>query len=150
MCDVPPGLLFGTPIIRPALGRIGSAGLALLLSPLLLASVDRPAETICQRSVPSDSKTCLICHDGTLAGNVAVGRPTLREIGRMGSHPVMVSYEEAYARDPEHFIAPALLDPGIALLNGEVHCMTCHSPAAPGGQVQALAGASLCLRCHCK
>ncbi|MBI5385153.1 MAG: hypothetical protein HZA90_10755 [Verrucomicrobia bacterium] len=101
---------------------------------------------------PADSKQCLSCHDGTFASDQTPLSAGLRVFGRDNDHPVMVSYEAAYLRDPGRFVPPSALNPRLRLLDGQMQCGTCHVQARDGTMQLAVTTqrSRLCLSCHRK
>ncbi len=95
------------------------------------------------------SKGCLSCHDGSIASDVPSG-VRLADWSGPGNHPVMVSYLDAYLRNPSGLVSPQMLDHRVQLEEGKVQCTTCHS-VSPQGQwslVKSNQQSALCLSCH--
>lgn len=101
-----------------------------------------------------ESRTCLSCHDGMLASDVA-------HSGSVGvasdNHPVGIAYGNTlrgtgatrYKSDMP--VIPATsLDPRLRLFNGQVGCGSCHSPYSGEKQYLAISNdrSRLCLSCH--
>jgi hypothetical protein len=101
-------------------------------------------------AAPCDSRSCLACHDGAVASDAGMGRSRLNGTGMSDSHPIMISYVQAFDQAPTKLVAPAQLDRSIRLLHGEVHCVSCHTASADGGWQLARPRAhdALCLGCH--
>jgi len=109
------------------------------------------------RTIDDVSSECLSCHDGSLGRVSAIGVGQWShdgdpEISAPGSHPIGVSYEEAYMRSPKEFRPPSLLDRRITLVNGQVSCLSCHNLYAdtPMKLVMSNERSRLCLSCHRK
>jgi len=123
------------------------------------------------------SKTCLGCHDGTVALNAFGGNTGSSEFLRSGpaflgtnlsnDHPISFIYDTKLAADdgglydPKVTIVPLLdgqtIQKGM-LIKDEIQCTSCHdvhavrSPASQGGGMLLLSnnGSALCLTCHRK
>ena len=76
--------------------------------------------------VLSDSRSCLSCHDGVIAKNAFSPGPADSRYAQPGNHPMMVSYQDAYWRNPMALVAPGALDARLRLVDGKVQCITCH------------------------
>jgi predicted CXXCH cytochrome family protein len=100
----------------------------------------------------ANSISCLACHDGAAASDVGAGPVNHSRSGLGESHPNMISYQLAYGENPTRFVQPALLDPSIQLLNGEVHCVSCHAVSTNQGWqlVRVKMPTQLCVSCHRK
>jgi predicted CXXCH cytochrome family protein len=100
----------------------------------------------------SDSQTCLGCHDGTVAFDRHADLPDAYLLSPNGNHPVLISYNAAYVRNPRSFVEPSRLDPHIALLNGQVQCVSCHTATVQGTWIMVKSNnrSALCLSCHRK
>jgi predicted CXXCH cytochrome family protein len=68
------------------------------------------------------------------------------------NHPVRISYQTAFSRDPGGYVPPSILDERVKLIEGEVHCVSCHAVAPPGRWtlVKSNSRSALCLSCHRK
>ncbi|MHC4081407.1 MAG: cytochrome c3 family protein [Planctomycetota bacterium] len=101
------------------------------------------------------SRTCLECHDGSVApgaadasvpdGSARSHPPVHAPIG--ASHPIGV----AYGLTPGLALKAAdELDPRIRLFEGRVGCGSCHSPFAGGKALLVMSNldSRLCLSCH--
>lgn len=99
-----------------------------------------------------NSAACLACHDGTMARNAFPGRAPGAGDSQGGNHPVLVSYEQAYRRNPAALVAATALDPKLQLVDGKVQCVTCHqlTPAQRWVVVSLPGQRDLCLGCHRK
>jgi predicted CXXCH cytochrome family protein len=100
------------------------------------------------------SDTCLGCHDGTLARDVranvtrGVARPgAASAFEREAGHPIGTEYARAAANHRSRL--RAVRDPGIALEQGRVGCVSCHDLGSPRpGRLAVTVGGSLCPGCH--
>jgi predicted CXXCH cytochrome family protein len=98
------------------------------------------------------SVTCLSCHDGAVARTVSTLGGKLDKRDGQWNHPVMVSYEKAYLKQPRGYVPPSSLDKRLHLSQNQVECVTCHTysedkhwrPAIPNDR------SALCLGCHRK
>lgn len=98
-----------------------------------------------------NSSACLSCHDGTVAGNAMPLPLSETNFDQHFGHPVQVSYEQAYSRQPRVYVAPGALDSRLQLVDGKVQCVTCHTTSESGTWVKvSLANRDLCLGCHLK
>lgn len=96
-------------------------------------------------SLDLQSRSCLGCHDGTVA--TSVGAEVADPSGRHSKgHPVGVRYGRA-----GRGLAPAsMLDARIRLFDGNVGCGSCHSPYSrePSLLVMSNDRSAMCLSCH--
>lgn len=101
----------------------------------------------------TDSRFCLSCHDGSVAGsaqpeNLAGRQLHSAEVSE--THPVEVSYVKALAV-PGKFLVPLLdLPLQVTLTDGKVTCTSCHDgrSALPAKIAMPMAGSALCMACH--
>ena len=113
------------------------------------------------------SKTCMSCHDGTVAvdsfGGVT-GTTTISSTNNLGTvlgndHPISVDYTTALAASKGHMFDPATTASGLGgtiavdmLYVGKVECSSCHDVhnnfGIPGMLKKTNAGSALCLTCH--
>jgi predicted CXXCH cytochrome family protein len=113
------------------------------------ASCDGLADT--PTNMLGNSSACLSCHDGTVAGNAMPLPLSETNYDQHFGHPVQVSYEQAYARQPRVYVAPGALDARLQLVDGKVQCVTCHTTSESGIWVKvSLDNRDLCLGCHLK
>lgn len=122
----------------------------------------------------SMAKTCLGCHDGTVAvagatfittassnwimwdtdTNAAgpVGGATGNvNLGLKGSHPVGVNYSTVQTNQPTEYKATPT--GSVVLENGRVQCVSCHNAHAKTATkmlVEANTNSALCMECHTK
>ena len=99
-----------------------------------------------------NSRACLGCHDGVSASNVRVTDAQSKSRGLTGDHPVLISYAQAYRRNPEELVAPNLIDSRLKLEGGQIGCLTCHSAASQERSFLTLPDTAngLCVSCHKK
>jgi hypothetical protein len=131
-----------------------AAMVTIALLALLMATIPIMARCLDTGTDASSStaNSCLGCHDGAVAPLVLPGAPA-SDFGNLdANHPVRVSYELAYARNPLKYVQASLLDSRIVLVKGEVQCISCHAASANGGWVLTISNdrSSLCLSCHRK
>lgn len=105
--------------------------------------------------IDSVSRTCLSCHDGSIAvaDTVTVGMwehgVPFGRFDPRGSHPIGVDYLRAFAKN--RGLRPmGALNPAIKLVNGKVSCISCHDlySKEPHKLVMSNSGSRLCLACH--
>lgn len=113
------------------------------------------------------SKTCMSCHDGTVAVDSFGGRtgsttiPSTNNLGTVlgNDHPISVDYTTALAASKGHMFDPATALSGLGgtiavnmLYVGKVECSSCHDVhndySIPGLLKKSNAGSALCLTCH--
>ena len=86
-------------------------------------------------TLPDTARSCLQCHDGTRAVDVAATMPGFsRRSARFGtseSHPVGMHYDEYVTRAPRQLRPRQALNPDIVLDNGRVSCISCHRLREP-------------------
>ncbi len=104
------------------------------------------------------SKTCLQCHDGTIARDIPFNdHQTSRMLELQGiqnypqmtgkNHPVNVPYPVS----DSNFVNKEKLDHRLILTDGEVTCYTCHSGSHGDPRLSIPNnGSRLCLACHIK
>ncbi|HZZ85066.1 MAG TPA: cytochrome c3 family protein [Anaeromyxobacteraceae bacterium] len=92
------------------------------------------------------SRSCLTCHDGTLA-HAALPGP--RSAGELANHPIDVDYEGA-RRAGSRLRPSAQLPREMPLVGGKVECVTCHDPRSHEPMKTALPmnRSRLCFACH--
>ncbi|BDG08783.1 cytochrome c3 family protein [Anaeromyxobacter paludicola] len=103
--------------------------------------------TLSWSSRAAGSRTCLSCHDGSLAHAALPARAAAGE--PLSNHPVAIDYEAARERDPR--LRPAAqLPPEIRLVEGRLECTTCHDPRStlPASTALPMRGSQLCFACH--
>jgi len=113
------------------------------------------------------SKTCLSCHDGTVALDSfggATGGTNMTGDALLGNdlsndHPISFTYDAALATADGELVTPVGGQVGVLhLIGGRVECGTCHDVHRRAGDVdpnsKLLAmdnsGSSLCFTCHTK
>lgn len=100
----------------------------------------------------AESRTCLGCHDGTLAKDVGIGREgSFNSHG--ATHPVGITYSRRGAAGSGGYgeLRPAsALDGRIRLFNQQVGCGSCHSPYSSEESLVVINNyrSRLCLSCH--
>jgi predicted CXXCH cytochrome family protein len=99
------------------------------------------------------SRSCLMCHDGTVASDSfggATGLPGQRHA--TGGHPTSVAYSPSARNGGDGWaLRPAgTLDARLRLFNGQVGCATCHSPYSRQEKLLVMDNHSskMCLSCH--
>jgi len=104
---------------------------------------------------PPKSDRCLSCHDGSVAtdiGHRGMNRGEIASVDVLAaSHPVDIPYRQADPRSADGPLVPSLaLDSRIALPQGKVTCISCHSPYSKkhAQLVMSNIGSRLCLSCH--
>ena len=120
-------------------------------------------------SMSSISKTCMSCHDGTVAvdsfGGVT-GSTSISSSNNLGTvlgndHPVSIDYTTALASQKGHMYDPSTAASGLGstiasdlLYQNKVECSSCHDVHNDYGVAGMLkksnAGSALCLTCHNK
>ena len=115
------------------------------------------------RRAGGGSRTCLRCHDGTIASDTFASESHLRIVHTRhpglfqsghgtSNHPVGVDYPRV---NREYRPAPLVTATGeISLPDGKVECISCHDPHGQSGVAHMLvtsnARSALCLSCHRK
>jgi len=118
------------------------AALAMSGPLLLLLGEATPLEVPCLLLDPAfersacRSEVCLSCHDGSVA----------REVLRHASHPVEVSYADAWLGGRAG-LRSALPD-ALVLSDGLMTCATCHDGASLHPSRIAVEPGALCTECH--
>lgn len=109
------------------------------------------------RTIDDVSAECLSCHDGSIGKLSVIGVGNWSHSSDFmeydsGTHPIGVSYRDAFRRDPNGFRPPSMLDERIRLVNGQVSCISCHNLYAetPMKLVMSNKRSRLCLECHIK
>jgi len=109
-------------------------------------------QTGLMEALDDHSTECLSCHDGTLSTAANNGRGASWDHGQtIGvSHPIAVSYRDAYDRKPTKYRDPSLLDSRIKLFNGKLGCESCHVPFGDEHDMLVMSNirSRLCLACH--
>lgn len=103
--------------------------------------------------VDAESRTCLSCHDGGVAGGASYHSEPLRRMAAqgVGEHPVGIVYNDRRPSNPETKLRPASSLPhAVRLVDGTVSCVTCHSVYSrePKLLTKSNRGSELCLSCH--
>jgi len=103
--------------------------------------------------IDDNSRDCLSCHDGTLSSSAGVsmsgkGMNWEHTVGM--SHPIGVSYEDAYRKKPGEYKNINMLDKRIKLFNGKIGCETCHDHYSKEKHRLVMDNyrSRLCLSCH--
>lgn len=92
------------------------------------------------------SRTCLACHDGSIATAVHQLGPD----SASSSHPVEVDYRRAAAQTSRRLTPVNQLSTRLVLADGMVTCTTCHDPKSNRADHLAMPmeGSAMCLACH--
>lgn len=131
------------------------AGAPWLRRPHAVAStrVHPPSRPVVADGLPglpdADSRSCLDCHDGSVASSDIHGRQ--RGAFRDGSHPIGLSYSPASKSGRRSRLrAVSALPAAVQLPGGRVGCTSCHDPFStlPNHLVLANRGSALCFACH--
>lgn len=132
-----------------------AAAYTLYSSPTMNATVGQPG---------SQSKSCLSCHDGSVAVDsygTRVGTNFMPAANLVGTdlsndHPVGITYDAALATADGGLVTPAsasLVVANVPLFAAKMECATCHQvhDNALGNFLRTTNAASaLCLKCHVK
>ena len=97
------------------------------------------------------SRTCLECHDGTVASAVENPSSSGGMGDSLGAHPYSIAYQKTGKSAHDLTLKPiSNLDLRIRLFNGQVGCQSCHSPysSLPKHLVISTASSKLCISCH--
>jgi predicted CXXCH cytochrome family protein len=93
------------------------------------------------------TRSCLTCHDGNIATDVNMGRIGSFEGPNPADHPVAIPYQSTggTALNPL-----SSLDLRIKVIDGQVGCVSCHSPYSRQKSLLVMSniGSKLCLSCH--
>ena len=84
------------------------------------------------------SADCQSCHDGVIAPDIRM------------THPIGIDYRWAQLRSRGKLKDISQLDPGIALEDGRIGCLTCHQRESrfQAKLIMSNAGSALCFSCH--
>jgi predicted CXXCH cytochrome family protein len=115
----------------------------------------------------TESKTCLSCHDGTVALDAFGGQAGSNNIGAQwdvgidlsDDHPVGFTYNTALATADGELADPSLKASGLGddiqadmLFSDKLECASCHDVHGAGGNEMLLlvanTASALCLTCH--
>ncbi|CAG0961322.1 hypothetical protein PHYC_00742 [Phycisphaerales bacterium] len=99
----------------------------------------------------SESRSCVECHDGAMAGDVGSHRASMLSSREEGTeHPIGVKFESRKRSDEVQLVSRTALDRRIRLFDQAVGCGSCHSVYAPGGDLLVMSNSrsQLCLGCH--
>lgn len=101
--------------------------------------------------IDDNSRDCLSCHDGTLSSSANVrteGANFEHSVGM--SHPIGVSYENAYRKKPNEYRNINIIDNKIKLFDGKIGCETCHDHYSTEKHKLVINNyrSRLCLSCH--
>jgi predicted CXXCH cytochrome family protein len=102
----------------------------------------KSAFAIATTNLDIESRTCLSCHDGTIASDI--GRDEHQ------GHAVGIVLGNSAPNREMPVRSANMLDPRIRLFNGRVGCNSCHNPYS-GEKSQLIMsnhGSRLCLSCH--
>lgn len=103
-------------------------------------------------SSASISRSCLTCHDGTIAQNIATATsgPFTGQVAAGGGHSVGMDYALAQIRSRGKLKPLAVAEAAVQFENGQVGCTSCHNPASRlrFKLVMDNAGSRLCYSCH--
>ncbi|MDH5631354.1 MAG: hypothetical protein OEZ10_00020 [Gammaproteobacteria bacterium] len=124
-----------------------AGGLAAKIKSWLLAPQVRTAPGT-EQLVRTDSSTaqCMQCHNGSHGMQIdikgAEAPMQFNRIGKQVNHPVGMDYETYASRKPGSYVHPAMLNPRVRLVEGQVSCVSCHQErktqlAMAGGQIQS-------------
>jgi predicted CXXCH cytochrome family protein len=126
-------------------------GRAHLQAPVRMAvATDTPG------ALDAESRTCLGCHDGTVAGDI-VGAMSQGLAVQSGNHPIGIAHANtlrgsgAFKYQSDMPVVPASSLPHrFRLFNGNIGCGSCHSPYSDHKNylVADNYGSRLCLTCH--
>jgi predicted CXXCH cytochrome family protein len=115
-----------------------------------------PAPAAASTAAADSVKSCLACHDGTIASD-AFGRMNWN-LARTNpaaingsNHPVAMAYpKDGFARPDVRLRPAATLDHRVRLIGDQVACTSCHSlySAQPKLLVMRNDGSALCFSCH--
>lgn len=105
-----------------------------------------------------DSKTCLQCHDGTIAREIPFNdheTSRILELQGIQNYPQMTGKNHplnvAYPVSDSNFVNKEKLDQRLILTDGKVTCGTCHSGSHGDYRLSIPNnGSRLCLACHIK
>lgn len=120
-----------------------------------LAPVSRSGAARAAINLDSGSRTCLGCHDGTLAQDVCA-TPRVGSFRANGEHPVGIRHQstavDAMGRPTTdmQLLPASSLDDRLQLFDGNIGCGTCHSPYSthPKQLVMSNTRSALCFSCH--
>lgn len=137
---------------------VGPMAAALLIVPGVFAADQHPPMPAGPSGVVS-SRTCLGCHDGTIARNVLVRDVTnplslvaaqsVFDRERRFGHPINSDYARAQANPRARLRPVAAIDPAIRLEDGRVGCASCHDLTSPRrAYLTVTLRGSVCLSCH--
>lgn len=73
-----------------------------------------------------DPKTCLTCHNGTIAKNISPCTKVSCLLDPKSSHPAFKKYPPD-GKESEFALSSQVEAAGIILKNGEVTCISCHN-----------------------
>lgn len=131
-----------------------TADTAKMMHPTAIGRAHLPTRSTASTSagLDSESRTCLSCHDGTLASDVGIGGGDIIGDHAQG-HPVGIRYQNGLrnGQPREMPVRPAAaLDTRVRLFNGNIGCGSCHSPYSKqkGQLIMSNLGSKLCLSCH--
>jgi len=113
------------------------------------------------------SKTCLSCHDGTVAldsfggsvGSTYIDGDALIGADLSDDHPISIKWDHAIGQRVDlcfncHTFSPFKLLSEVPFFDGYLECASCHDAhngtELPGMLRKTIQGSALCLHCHAK
>ncbi|MEI6126322.1 MAG: cytochrome c3 family protein [Pseudomonadota bacterium] len=113
----------------------------------------RSNEPAVRKLIDDGSLECLSCHDGTITRDASVSMPGVNwehssNIGM--SHPIGVSFSDAFTRNPGRYRPLGGVDRRIMLFKGKVGCQSCHNHYSKLKHMLVMENgrSELCLQCH--
>lgn len=110
---------------------VSAAGLASRIKTWLLAPPTKAAAgmgQVTQHDVTTEQ--CMQCHNGSHGRQITTkgaDEPMqFNSVGKQVNHPVGMDYQTYAGRKPGSYVHPAMLNPRVRLVNGQVGCVSCH------------------------